>query len=63
MKPSCPREWNSDNVDTLAFDIVNSWDHKTLFNFAKEKVAEYMNDDKDAFMQEWDDFHEGADLE
>ncbi len=47
-----------ERIEQLARDSVDSWDHKTLYEFAVDVIAEnFENCDEEEFKAEWDNYY------
>lgn len=51
-------EHNSDNVEKLVDDIVQSWDFDTLIDYAYTKLTNHYMKNEEEFQEEWEDFYE-----
>lgn len=45
--------WNEQSCESLAWQIVESWDHKDLMRYAADRVAQDYKNDESSFMEEW----------
>jgi len=49
-------EYNEENMEKLARIVVDSWDHKSLEEFAITKLIEAYDDFKECFEQDAENF-------
>ena len=48
---------NADNVETLASDIVQSWDLDDLIQYAVTNLTDHYMENEREFHEEWSDFY------
>ena len=52
-------EWNEENIEKLASHIVNDcMDLDALIDYVRNDLEHTFNEDKDAFLEEWDNLFE-----